>query len=110
MLNAINYTVSATITLLAASTALIGAFGYGHVYYILFGIVYSFLVIALLFMSYGLWVLTKIAKLNNTQANAGTMSIHIVAYLLVIIAEYSFYIDTNSVKAYEITVISQLIT
>ena len=73
---------------------------------ILFVINNSFLVIALLFMSYGLWVLTKIAKLNDTQANAGTMSIHIVAYLLVILAEYSLYIDLNSVKAYEITNIS----
>ena len=72
--------MSATITLLAASVALTGAFGYDHVLNILFGIVNSFLVIALLFMSYGLWVLTKIAKLNDTQANAGTMSIHIVAY------------------------------
>ncbi len=77
---------------------------------ILFSILDSFLVIALLFMSYGLWVLTKIAKLNDTQANAGTMSIHIVAYLLVILAQYSFYIDRNSVKAYEISTISELIT
>ena len=79
-------------------------------YYVLFGIVNSFLVIALLFMSYGLWVLTKIAKLNDTQANAGTMSIHIVAYLLCILAEYSYYISPNSVKAIEITAISILIT
>ena len=92
MLNAINYTVSATITLLAASAALTGVFGYYDVFNILFGIVNSFLVIALLFMSYGLWVLTKIAKLNDTQANAGTMSIHIVAYLLCIFAAFSTYI------------------
>ena len=91
--------MSATITLLAASEALTDAFGYGHVAYILLGIVNSFLVIALLFMSYGLWVLTKIAKLNDTQANAGTMFIHIVAYVLCILAQYSFYIDLNSVKA-----------
>ncbi len=102
--------MSATITLLAAANALTGAFGYDHVYYILLGILYSFLVIALLFMSHGLWVLTKIAKLNNTQANAGTMSIQIVAYLLVILAEYSYYIKNNSVKAIEISVISILIT
>ncbi len=43
-------------------------------------------------MSYGLWVLTKIAKLNDTQVNVGTISIHIVAYLLCILAEYSGYI------------------
>jgi hypothetical protein len=61
-------------------------------------------------MSYGLWVLTKIAKLNETQANSGTMSIHIVAYLLCILAGYSAYIDLNSVKAYEISNISLLIT
>ena len=61
-------------------------------------------------MSYGLWVLTKIAKLNDTQANAGTMSIHIVAYLLCILAEYSYYIGPNSVKAIEITAFSLLIT
>ena len=102
--------MSATITLLAAAYALTGAFGYGHVNNILFVILYSFLVIALLFMSYGLWVLTKIAKLNDTQANAGTMSIHIVAYLLVILAAYSDYIDPNSVKAIEIADISVLIT
>ncbi len=98
--------MSATITLLAASVALTSAFGYVDVGNILVGILISFLVIALLFMSYGLWVLTKIAKLNNTQANAGTMSIHIVAYLLCILAEYSAYIDGNSVKAYEISDIS----
>ena len=91
--------MSATITLLAASAALTGVFGYYHVVNILFPIVNSFLVIALLFMSYGLWVLTKIAKLNDTQANAGTMFIHIVAYVLCILAQYSFYIDLNSVKA-----------
>ncbi len=91
--------MSATITLLAASAALTGAFGYGHVLNILVGILNSFLVIALLFMSYGLWVLTKIAKLNDTQANAGTMSIHIVAYVLCILAAYSTYIKHNSVKA-----------
>ena len=61
-------------------------------------------------MSYGLWVLTKIAKLNDTQANAGTISIHIVAYLLVILATYSDHIDRNSVKVFEISVISILIT
>ena len=38
------------------------------------------------------------------------MSIHIVAYLLSILAEYSFYIDPNSVKAIEIKDISFLIT
>ena len=44
------------------------------------------------------------------------MSIHIVAYLLVILAAESYYIDKNSVKvhnsvkAYEITEISVLIT
>ena len=102
--------MSATITLLAASAALTGVFGYYHVFYILFSILYSFLVIALLFMSYGLWVLTKIAKLNDTQANAGTMSIHIVAYLLCILAAYSYRIDLNSVKAFEISAISILIT
>jgi hypothetical protein len=110
VLDAINYTVSATITLLAASEALTDAFGYYHVADILFGILNSLLVIALLFMSYGLWVLTKIAKLNDTQANAGTMSIHIVAYLLCILAEYSTYIDPSSVKAFEISAISMLIT
>ena len=102
--------MSATITLLATSIPLTAAFGYGHVVNILLGILNSFLVIALLFMSYGLWVLTKIAKLNDTQANSGTMSIHIVAYLLVILAACSDYIDPNSVKAIEITDISILIT
>ena len=91
--------MSATITLLAASLPLTGAFGYVNVVNILLGIVNSFLVIALLFMSYGLWVLTKIAKFNDTQANSGTMSIHIVAYLLCILAAYSGYIKHNSVKA-----------
>ena len=89
LLNAINFTVSATITLLAASVALTGAFGYYNVANILIGIVNSFLVIALIFMSYGLWVLTKIAKLNNTQANAGMICIHIAAYVLCILAAYS---------------------
>ncbi len=102
--------MSATNTLLAAACALTAAFGYYDVARILFGILNSFLVIALLFMSYGLWVLTKIAKLNNTQANAGTMSIHIVAYLLCILADYSYYIKHNSVKAYEISTISFMIT
>ena len=102
--------MSATITLLAASVALTYAFRYDNVYYVLFGIANSFLVIALLFMSYGLWVLTKIAKLNDTQANAGTMSIHIVAYLLCILADYSYLIGPNSAKAIEITDISILIT
>jgi hypothetical protein len=110
LLDAINYTVSATITLLAASEALINAFGYYYVADILFGILNSLLVIALLFMSYGLWLLTKIAKLNDTQANSGTMSIHIVAYLLCILAYYSYYIDPSSVKAFEISEISILIT
>ena len=109
MLNAINYTVSATITLLSASVSLTIAFGYYHVYYVLTSILYSFLVIALLFMSYGLWALTKISKLNNTQANAGMMSIHIGAYVLCILAEYSAYIYLNSVKAYEANNISWLI-
>jgi hypothetical protein len=58
--------VSATVTLLAAAYSLTIAFGYDHVANNLVGILYSFLVIALLFMSYGLWVLTKIAKLYNT--------------------------------------------
>ncbi len=102
--------MSATITLLAASEALTDAFGYVHVAYILASILNSLLVIALLFMSYGLWVLTKIAKLNDTQANSGTMSIHIVAYLLVILAAYSTYIDPSSVKAFEISEISIEIT
>ena len=84
--------MSATITLVPASIALTNAFGYYHVANILLGILNSFIVIALLFMSYGLWVLTKIAKLNDTQANAGTMSIHIVAYLLCIFAAFSTYI------------------
>ena len=95
--------MSATITLLAAAYALSGAFGYYHVVNILASILYSFLITALLFMSYGLWVLTKIAKLNDTQVNAGTISIHIVAYLLCILATYSAYIDLNSVKAIEIS-------
>ena len=109
MLNAINYILTATITLLAATYSLTGAFGYYDVSFILFGILNSFIVIAFLFMSYGLWVLTKIAKLNNTQANAGTVSINIVAYVLCILATYSAYIDLNSVKLYEITTISVLI-
>ena len=98
--------MSATITLLAAAYSLTGAFGYGDVANILASIFDSFLVIALLFMSYGLLVLTKIAKLNDTQANSGTMSIHIVAYLLCILAAYSGYIKHNSVKALEIANIS----
>ena len=102
--------MSATITLLAASVALTAAFGYDHVAYLVLGIVNSFLVIALLFMSYGLWVLTKIAKLKDTQANAGTMSIHIVAYLLCILAQSSYYIGPNSAKSYEITDSSELTT
>ncbi len=81
--------MSAFILLLAAAKALTIAFGYVDVYFILVSIVNSFLVVALLFMSFGLWLLTKIAKLNNTQANAGIMCIHIVAYLLCILAAYS---------------------
>jgi hypothetical protein len=53
-------------------------------------------------MSYGLFVLTKTAKLNNTQANAGMMSVHIVAYVLCILAYYSYYITQDSVKAKEV--------
>ena len=102
--------MSATITLLAVSEALTYAFGYGHVADILFGILNSLLVIALLFMSYGLWVLTKIAKLNNTQANAGMICIHIAAYVLCILAAYSGYINLNLVKELEVSNISILIT
>ncbi len=60
-------------------------------------------------MSYGLWLLIKIAKLNNTQANAGTISIHILAYSLCILAAYSYYIDYDSAKALEASLISVLI-
>jgi hypothetical protein len=70
--------------------------------HILLGFLDSFLVTALLFMSYGLFVLTKTAKLNNTQANAGMMSVHIVAnvlYVLCILAYFSYYIPQNSLKA-----------
>jgi hypothetical protein len=111
LLDTLNYFVSAVIILLAAADPLYSAFyEYGKVGKILFGTVYLFIVVALLFMSYGLWLLTKIAKFNDTQANAGTMSIHIVAYVLVILAQGSFYIDKGSEKAYEITTISFLIT
>ncbi len=78
--------MSAVITLLAAAYPLTYAFGYYELSGILFGILNLFLVLAMVFMSYGLWVLTKIAKLNNTQANVSMMSIHIVAYLLCILA------------------------
>ena len=37
------------------------------------------------------------------------MSLHIVAYVLCILAIYSTYIDTQSVRAYEMTTISVLI-
>ena len=72
-------------------------------YSILFVILDSSLVIALLFMSYGLWVLTKIAKLNDTQANAGTMSIHIVVYLLCILAAYSSYFNSVTLEISDIS-------
>ncbi len=106
MLDAINYTVSASIILLAAAGSLFGAFGYHVEGNIRVGIIDFFLTMALLLMSYGLWVLAKIAKLNNTQANAGTMFVHIVAYLLCILAQSSYYIEKNSVKALEATDIS----
>jgi cbb3-type cytochrome oxidase subunit 3 len=77
---------------------------------ILLGVVNSFLVLALLFLSYGLWLLTKTAKLNNTQANAGMMSLHIVAYVLCILAVYSSYIKPDSIKAIETTGICELTT
>ena len=106
LLNAFNYTLSAVITMLAAAEALAVAFDYVEVKQILFGICNSTLVLSLLFMSYGLWLLTKIAKINGTQANAGTISVHIFSYVLVILAEYSFYIDLGSVTALESAIIS----
>ncbi len=92
--------------MLAAAEALAVAFDYVEVKQILFGICNSTLVLSLLFMSYGLWLLTKIAKINGTQANAGTISVHIFSYVLVILAEYSFYIDLGSVRALESAIIS----
>ena len=92
--------------MLAAAEALAVAFDYVEVKKILFGICNSTLVLSLLFMSYGLWLLTKIAKINGTQANAGTISVHIFSYVLVILAEYSFYIDLGSVTALESAIIS----
>ena len=87
LLDTFNYLVSAVIILLAAADPLYSAFyEYGKVGKILFGTVYLFFVVALLFMSYGLWLLTKIAKFNDTKANTGIMSFHIVAYVLVILA------------------------
>jgi hypothetical protein len=87
LLDTLNYFVSAVIILLAAADPLYSAFfGYAKVGTILFDTVYLFIVVALLFMSYGLWLMTKIANLNHAKANTGTMSIHIVAYVLVILA------------------------
>ena len=99
LLDGFNYTVSATIILTATAQTLTGVLGYYGVSHILLGFLDSFLVTALLFMSYGLFVLTKTAKLNNTQVNAGMMSVHIVAYVLCILAYYSYYITQDSVKA-----------
>ena len=98
-----NYIVSAIIILLAAAVALTSAFEYVKLSYILFGILNSFLVLALVFLSYGLWVLTQIAKLNLTKIDVGMMSLHIVAYLLVILAVSSGYISLGSLKAIETT-------
>ena len=56
-----------------------------------------------MFMSYGLWILTKLAKLDNTKANPGMISIHIIAYVLCILAVYLGYIDPDSVKVKETT-------
>ena len=98
-----NYIVSAVIILLAAAVALTSAFEYVKLSYILFGILNSFLVLALVFLTYGLWVLTQIAKLNLTKIDVGMMSLHIVAYLLVILAVSSGYISLGSLKAIETT-------
>ena len=108
LLHLFNYTVSATIILLAAIYTFKALIGLEQLSYLLFGILNSFLVLALLILSYGLWVLTKTAKLNNTQANAGMICIHIVAYVLCILAEYSFYIKVDSIKAYETSEVSVL--
>ena len=78
--------------------------------HILLGFLDSFLVTALLFMSYWLFVLTKTAKLNNTQANAGMMSVHIVAYVLVVLPVFFGYHNIGSTKAYETAFISVLMT
>ena len=50
-------------------------------------------------MSFGLFAQSKIAKLNSTQANAGMMPIHIVARVLVLLAEYCFNNKHYSIKA-----------
>ena len=66
LLDAFNYCVSTVITSLVLGYVLSNFLGYYDLYNTLFGVVYSFLVLAFVFLGYGLWLLTKIAKLNNT--------------------------------------------
>ena len=91
-LDALNYTVSAVIILVCLAIILAVTFENYHLANIFVGIANSFLVLAMLFLCYGLWLLTKIAKLNDSQAKFGMMSIHILAYVLMVVSEYSYYI------------------
>ena len=76
LLNMFNYFVSAVIILLAAADPSYSVFfGYAELGKIMFDTVYLFIVVALLSMSYGLWLMTKIANLKNAKANTGTTSI-----------------------------------
>ena len=87
LLDTFNYLVSAVIIFLAAADPSYSVFyEYGKVGKFCLAQFFLSIVVALLFMSYGLWLLTKIAKFNDTKANTGTMSFHIVAYVLVILA------------------------
>lgn len=98
-----NFTVSTTTVLIAAAAQLTAYYGTYKQYLILSAIANSFLGLALTFLCFGFWQLIKTAQLSNTQANRGMICVHIVSYLLVILAQYSFYIEYGSVKAYEIS-------
>ena len=54
--------------------------------------------------------LIQLAKTKNTESNATIICVHIVAYVLVILAEYSFLIDAKSYKSYEISAVCTLLT
>ena len=110
LLDAINYTVIAIIILLSAAHSVTAFFQYYTLYYILTGTMGLLFVLALFIMCYGLWLLIKIAKLNSTKANSGTVSIHIVAYVLVVLPVFFGYHNIGSTKAYETAFISVLMT
>ena len=110
LLDALNNTVLAIIILLSAAHSLTGFFQYDSLYYILIGALGLLVVLALFIMCRGLWLLIKIAKLNSTKANSGTVSIHIVAYVLVVLPVFFGYHNIGSTKAYETAFISVLMT